>query len=391
MALLTAEISVVLNGKAQHVEPVGAQALFVGRGSDNDLVLADAKVSKRHAVLYFSDLPSNLLLRDLGSTNGTYVNDEPARGVVKLGDGDRISLGRAIDLRVSLQRQEAGPLLRPPPSLLADLTCGIAHPIRKERILVGHGEGCDIRFPDATEAACCISLREDGEIDIASPAGDRSVSIGEPFGLAGHEFVFRHSRATLADTVRDALEPPSYSYQITVSLESESGTAAAILDPSTGKRHVVRAENRVSLLFVLARKVIEHQQEGKGSKECGWCRDSAVMTGVWGRHWENMGLNNYQVLICRTRKEIENAGLDPWFLEKRRGYTRIRLQDVWLGTSGDFGCQEHDTQPGAQRSPGEDQQDEADARLLVKPRLPSGLAKEDVEMLLKDGVSRFCR
>ena len=67
--------------------------LIIGR-SDADLVIDDAKVSKKHAVIeVFSS--SNVQIRDLASTNGTAVN---GTGIVKrkLADGDEIKIGTAL-------------------------------------------------------------------------------------------------------------------------------------------------------------------------------------------------------------------------------------------------------------------------------------------------------
>jgi pSer/pThr/pTyr-binding forkhead associated (FHA) protein len=52
-------------------ELVGAQ-LLIGRSSACQIVLGDDTVSRRHAELRFED--GRWLLRDLGSSNGTYVN-----------------------------------------------------------------------------------------------------------------------------------------------------------------------------------------------------------------------------------------------------------------------------------------------------------------------------
>jgi hypothetical protein len=52
-------------------ELVGAQ-LLIGRSSACQIVLGDDTVSRRHAELRFED--GRWLLRDLGSSNGTYIN-----------------------------------------------------------------------------------------------------------------------------------------------------------------------------------------------------------------------------------------------------------------------------------------------------------------------------
>ena len=50
---------------------------LVGRGEDCDLRLDDKSVSKRHCVLVKTD--GLVLIRDLGSTNGTRVNGQRVR------------------------------------------------------------------------------------------------------------------------------------------------------------------------------------------------------------------------------------------------------------------------------------------------------------------------
>jgi hypothetical protein len=64
---------------------------LLGRGSDADIVLEDSFSSTRHARL----IPQGdaIVLEDLGSTNGTYLNEEPLSGPQPLHDGDRIKIG----------------------------------------------------------------------------------------------------------------------------------------------------------------------------------------------------------------------------------------------------------------------------------------------------------
>ncbi len=51
-----------------------SDSLSVGRGSDNDVVLGSKAISRNHALL--SVLNTELYVKDLGSSNGTFVNDE---------------------------------------------------------------------------------------------------------------------------------------------------------------------------------------------------------------------------------------------------------------------------------------------------------------------------
>jgi len=64
---------------------------LLGRGDEADIVLEDSFASSRHARLVpHGDV---IVLEDLGSTNGTYLNEEPLRGPQPLHPGDRIRIG----------------------------------------------------------------------------------------------------------------------------------------------------------------------------------------------------------------------------------------------------------------------------------------------------------
>ena len=64
---------------------------LLGRGTDCDLRMVDPGVSRHHAELRVED--GQVVLVDLGSTNGTFVNGQPVRRVT-LVDGTTVTLGR---------------------------------------------------------------------------------------------------------------------------------------------------------------------------------------------------------------------------------------------------------------------------------------------------------
>ena len=72
----------------------GVDELSVGRQPDCDLVIDDASVSKRHAILRWDAARRRASLEDLGSTNGTYINaGSRQKAETTLKDGDIVSFG----------------------------------------------------------------------------------------------------------------------------------------------------------------------------------------------------------------------------------------------------------------------------------------------------------
>ena len=69
-------------------------ALVIGRGAECDLAIADTYLSSRHA--RFSLDEGDLTVEDLGSTNGTYVNQGIVHGRVHLEKGDIVQVGGVL-------------------------------------------------------------------------------------------------------------------------------------------------------------------------------------------------------------------------------------------------------------------------------------------------------
>ncbi len=74
--------------------PITGQALTFGRDPDNDITLDDSEVSRHHARLLQQE--EQIILEDLGSTNGTLVNGNPIVGQHLLQPADIISIGSSV-------------------------------------------------------------------------------------------------------------------------------------------------------------------------------------------------------------------------------------------------------------------------------------------------------
>jgi two-component system, cell cycle response regulator len=72
---------------------LGADEIVLGRGSDCDILIDRDSVSRRHARVYRVD--DQWSVEDLGSTNGSYINDMPIQRA-PLRDGDFVKIGSAI-------------------------------------------------------------------------------------------------------------------------------------------------------------------------------------------------------------------------------------------------------------------------------------------------------
>ncbi len=100
-----------ISGKYQGGEyPLPAnREIVVGRSSELDMVLVEDMVSRRHAKIIVSD--DQIVIQDLGSTNGTFVNGEKIKRA-KLNEGDRILIGTSIIKLVAADPAQAGASLQ---------------------------------------------------------------------------------------------------------------------------------------------------------------------------------------------------------------------------------------------------------------------------------------
>jgi predicted component of type VI protein secretion system len=92
--------------------------VVIGREPSVTVVLDDEQVSRRHARIAVEG--GWAVVKDLGSTNGTHVNEQPIAEVRQLEPGDTVRVGGTVfQLRTVQQVSEQGTAARPVPEVAA--------------------------------------------------------------------------------------------------------------------------------------------------------------------------------------------------------------------------------------------------------------------------------
>lgn len=74
--------------------PLGASAVLIGRAPSCTLVLDDDYSSSRHARVFPEG--DQWLVEDMGSTNGTFLDDQPVTDPVPVNPGAQIRIGQSV-------------------------------------------------------------------------------------------------------------------------------------------------------------------------------------------------------------------------------------------------------------------------------------------------------
>lgn len=78
------------------VFPLSAKEIILGRDIENEIVINDSEISRRHTRLLIQE--GGYVVEDLGSTNGTFVNGKKIAGSHVLESGQTIRLGENVTL-----------------------------------------------------------------------------------------------------------------------------------------------------------------------------------------------------------------------------------------------------------------------------------------------------
>jgi hypothetical protein len=301
---MSANLLVLHEGKPAHVIRLRPRPLQVGRAPNNDLAIVEPTISRCHASLWRKD--STTWLVDHSSTHGTRVNGRPVAGVTALADGDLIEIGTGTYLK---HKTHGEPPPAPPYLILHDQELGVLR-----RLHAGMNE---------LDGQNQLIVAHDGSsLSLVSKGKRRPVSLDKVFEADGRSWCvsphFEHAESLLED---GPSTESAFMYAIASSLNGRSGAEAHVRQLPNGEPVLIGATPAV-LLYLLVRQRASDLERGVPGKIAGWCNDNDLRQGIWGRNGPKSS-NSLNVLLYRTRRELERSGFNGMCLEKKRGATRI--------------------------------------------------------------------
>lgn len=109
----------IVEGPEAGLQVTLERTVVIGRAPDSDLVLEDPQASRRHAQIAPAG-DGSAVVEDLGSSNGTFVNNHQLTGPARLDPGDDLVIGvNVIQLRSPEQMAARPSAVRPVPPALA--------------------------------------------------------------------------------------------------------------------------------------------------------------------------------------------------------------------------------------------------------------------------------
>ena len=295
--------------------------LRVGRAEGNDLRVDLDTVSSDHAVLEVRG--GDLHVRDLGSTNGTRVKGRRILGWTRLQVGESVRFGPDSEWEVLSLAGDGAKTSSMARVQVA--TSGLSYPVGEDRFVIGSSAEADLCIDGLAEVEAVIVL-EDGDRSLICMAEDtEAVALGpaQEFTLGGVRLRYLDdSGGHLTSTVPERTRSRSYDLSLRLvhdrpgdgTIEISSGRAAATF---------AGVPNRFVLLLVLARVTLG-QDEGLDG---GWVDDERLRVALWGKGGAAARYNAaLGKVIYDTRRMIAARGIDPFFIEKSRGRTRLRLE-----------------------------------------------------------------
>jgi pSer/pThr/pTyr-binding forkhead associated (FHA) protein len=214
----------------EYVKEVTKPQVRLGKGPHNDIVLSDPSVSSAHALIALGD--SGYTISDLGSRNGTFVNQERVIQPRRLRGGDVINLGRS---RLTFQSSSAGDTVAlptaeiEPPTLVGVMPDGsrIEQVINRSETGLGKAPHNQVVVGDPTvSSAHAVILSRGGEYSIVD-LGSRNGTYVDGEKLGGEPRVLKHGDTIRLGVTVLTFRHPSTAAETTTALPGDLSTRAA--------------------------------------------------------------------------------------------------------------------------------------------------------------------
>ena len=186
-------------GEPRIISLEGKLPLTIGRSENAGLVLADRKVSRRHAEIG-AEADGSLFVEDLASRTGTRVNGQTISARTRLGAGDVIELGES---RIELQVAENAP--RPSPATASPAT--------------RPADGSGHRLPIYAAQETLIELYSDTMLQLAKRVQNRVLELLNIGSFSASEMSNSQMRPRVENTVDQILREIRHEIPSTVKLE----------------------------------------------------------------------------------------------------------------------------------------------------------------------------
>lgn len=313
--------------------PIHHGTTRIGRAPDNHLVVTEPAVSGHHLVL--TNDADGVTVRDLGSTNGTFLNETRLDAARPLRDGDLLRIGLTVRARVKIAPADT-PTDAPDGWLVHENTgrsFAIAGTVVLAELLTDLSGSELSALAESPDDSPGLDLPHririsPTHVEVSSPEGDTTIELGQPLQLGPHRFI----GVGMADIGRSTMTAPDARWTLHVDIAGRAGSRAEVIDPEGRVQGMIRAANRVAVLHQLVQQLEVDREAEAPEADRGWLDDEDLMRGVWGRHWRNKGPASFQVLVHRVRKDLGRLGLAGAMVEKRSGHTRLRPGSVRVVT-----------------------------------------------------------
>lgn len=271
-----------VNGRGVDLNPNGTN---IGRSSDNNFVLADNAVSRKHANIANSE--QGPVLTDLGSKNGTYVNGtqlEPNKPYL-LKPGDKVQFGKDSPVHVLGKGMDTPAIVNP--KMAADIPA----PRKVMEYSPKPGEANPAAAPEAVKAS--NAYKEAGEIrqpvrdGFQTLSGDKKINADGTFNDPNRPalMVDRTRDTVLNDTIAEAHrrfdhlknDPRKLAEELTKFSKEKMHPKGWSEDMVDASYNTFRGQNKGKQ--VLLGDYIDRAARGEGA---GVCQHQALLNKVLG-------------------------------------------------------------------------------------------------------------